>query len=423
MQSATLRLPSQGVYSVEWLDAHPHETQRMLEAAHGRHALCLCRRPHPKLYIARRRGTYYLARFPDSGPAHAPQCASHTPDPEQCGRGAYAAGALTERPDGRIGVRLAAPLDVVSRGAPSPRRSAPDCDAPREDVSLTGLLHLLWDRAGFARWSPAMQGRRHYRQVHKYLLETAAGVLVKRRPLSERLWVPEPFVAAQRHAIDARRAEALGRLGRPSRGRARRVLVAAQLKSLTPSADGACVLRLAHTPPSLPVACGPVATARLRRSAVPAWNEWPVIRDTCRLVVLLTMRRTEGAWKVSRLAALATDPNYLPLASEPDRELTEHLVDTRRYFYKPLPYDAPADRYPPVLLTDAGEELVPLEIGAETDPSGATRRRVRAWRDKGGLCWYWDRSVTADLPTHSIPRPPKWRRAPTESPHGRRRRP
>ena len=261
MQTATIRLPSQGVYSVEWLDAHPHETQRMLEAAHGRHALCLCRRPHPKLYIVCRGGTYYLARFPDSGPAHAPRCASYTPDPERCGRGAYAAGALTERPDGRISVQLDAPLDGVPRRAPSPppRRRAPALGAPREDVSLTGLLHLLWDRAGFTRWSPAMRGRRHYRQVHKYLLEASAGVLVKRRPLSERLWVPEPFVAAQRHAIDARRAEALTRLSRPARGRARRVLVAAQLKSLTPSADGACVLRLA------PYAAVPAGGLRSRR--------------------------------------------------------------------------------------------------------------------------------------------------------------
>ena len=412
MRTAAIRLPAQGVYSVEWLAAHPDETQRMLRSAHGRHALCLCRRPHPKLYIARRSGTYYLARFPESGASHAPQCASYTPDPAQCGRGAYAPGALTERPDGRVSVNLDAPLDVVPHdcpSSPSPRRASLFGTA-REGLSLTGLLHLLWDRAGFSRWSPAMLGRRHYRQVHRFLLEAAADVLVKRRPLAERLWMPEPFVPANRVEIDARRSEALARLSRRAGHRQSRVLVAAQLKSITPADSGGCVLRLAHTPPHLVLACGPAATDRLRRSAGPSGLQWPAIRESLHVFVLLTMRRTDVAWTVSRLAALTTSCHYLPVTTEPDLVLTEHLVQTRRHFYKPLAYDARADHYPRVLLTDAGKDPVPLEISEGEGARGVIGRRVQAWRDRGGLCWHWDRSVTPTLPCRSIPRPPRWRR-------------
>ena len=412
MQNASIRLPSMGVYSLKWLESHPAEAQRMLKACHGRAALCLCRRPFPKLYIAHRSGTYYLARFPETGPAHAPQCASYTPDPVYCGRGAYASGAIRERSDGRVSVRLGAPFNVVPHRPPSaPVQPAPATALkPRDDLTLVGLLHLLWDRARFNRWAPRMRGRRRYRQVRKYLLEAAGGVLIRRRPLVERLWIPEAFVASDRDAIDARRVTALRRLSAPVRGR-RRVWVAGQLKPLSPDERAGSVLRLAHTPPHLLLAAGPDATARLRRSAGPGLRDWPSVPDGARVIVLLTLRPADNVWSVERVAALATDRHYLPIASASDWLLTEHLVEAGRYFYKPLAYDGEAGRYPNVLLTDAGREPVPLEISGSPDPLSPRRRRVATWREKGRLCWHWDRTVTPNLPTRSIPRACRPRRA------------
>ena len=413
MHSASIRLPSMGVYSLGWLEDHPAEAQRMLKACHGRAARCLCRRPHPKLYIAHRNGTYYLARFPETGPAHAPRCASYTPDPVHCGRGAYGPGAISERTDGRVSVKLGTPLDVVpprTPSAPVPPRPA-HVLRPRDDLTLAGLLHLLWDRARFNRWAPGMRGRRHYRQVHKFLLEAAEGVLVHRRPLIERLWIPEAFVASERDAIDARRVSALRRLSAPVRGRQRRVLAAGQLKSVTPDKRAGSVLRLAHTPPCLLLAAGPDATARLRRSAGPGLHDWPTVSEDSRVIVLLTMRRADEVWSVDRIAGLATDRHYLPISSAPDWQLTDHLVETGRYFYKPLAYDGEAGRYPTVLLTDAGREPVPLEISGSPDPLSPRRRRVAACRDAGRLCWHWDHTVTPNLPARSVPRPFQPRRA------------
>ena len=399
MQTPSIRLPSLGVYSVAWLDAHPEETQRMLRDCHGQPARCLCRRPPPKLYIGHRDDTYYLARFPETGPAHAPQCASYTPDPMYCGRGAYAPGAITERTDGRVSVRLDAPLDSNPARGPGVQRR------PREALTLAGLLHLLWDRARFAAWTPAMRGRRRYRQVRKFLLEAAAGVLAERRPLVERLWIPEPYVHADRHAINARRTKALMKLASPGRGGPRRVLVAGQLKALTNGDDGGAVLRLAHTPPYLLLGCGPGAADRLRRSAGVAWQEGAALRKDTHLFLLLTMERVNGAWAVARIAALPTDRHYLPVTSLRDLLLTEHLVDDGRYLFKPLAYDGSRDDYPTALLTDVGRRAVPLEISTGSDPISVRRRRVAACRDEDRLCWHWDSTRTPHLPVRSIPHP------------------
>jgi hypothetical protein len=41
-------------------------------------------------------------------------------------------------------------------------------------MSLRALLHFLYERAGFNRWYPAMEGRRNQGVLHKYLCEAAS---------------------------------------------------------------------------------------------------------------------------------------------------------------------------------------------------------------------------------------------------------
>jgi hypothetical protein len=68
-------------------------------------------------------------------------------------------------------------------------------------------MHFLFERAGFNRWSPAMEGKRNQGVLHKYLMEAAEDVLVKGVTLGERLYVPEHF-SEQRKADAAQRRRA-----------------------------------------------------------------------------------------------------------------------------------------------------------------------------------------------------------------------
>ena len=82
-------------------------------------------------------------------------------------------------------------------------------------MSLRALLHFLYERAGFNRWYPAMEGRRNQGVLHKYLSEAARGVLLKGAMLDERLYVPEPFRAEFKEQIGERRRKKLALLMSP----------------------------------------------------------------------------------------------------------------------------------------------------------------------------------------------------------------
>jgi hypothetical protein len=92
----------------------------------------------------------------------------------------------------------------VPRGEP---QEVAEIGVPRRQMTLRALMHFLFERAGFNRWSPAMAGKRNQGVVRKYLLEAAEEIMVKGVPLAERLYVPEPFsesAKAERPSADAR---------------------------------------------------------------------------------------------------------------------------------------------------------------------------------------------------------------------------
>jgi uncharacterized protein DUF1173 len=402
MDNLSINFPQIGAYSRDWLARNPEKAQELLAECKGRYPVCLCKHDGPKLYIAFRQ-KYYLARLPNTGPEHAPYCPSYEPDPALCGRGIYSSTAIKERPDGRVSVKLEVPLLIRGGGADAPPAAPPisgSVKIQRDALKLRGLLHLIWECAGFNRWAPKMEGRRHYKQVHKYCLDAAESILVRRRPLHNELFMPEPFSVADKLEIDARRAEAFKRLSKTEGGAPRRLIVLAQLKELKLT-DYGCGLRLAHTPPQLIVWCDQEMTTRFHRSCDYAFIDWPAIHDEFQIIVLLTMLRNErGAWQADTLASLVTNRHYIPVNSMAEAILGKRLVEQRRYFYKPLYYDSEPGRYPNFLLSDMGDASMPLEICDDGGAAAATRNaRIAQYQDDGSEYWRWDISEDREPPT------------------------
>ena len=90
-----------------------------------------------------------------------------------------------------------------------------DINAPRHRMSLRAVMHFLFERAGFNRWYPAMEGKRTQAVLHKYLLEASDGIQMKGVTLSERLYVPEQFHEEQKSEIAERRRRKLAVLQSP----------------------------------------------------------------------------------------------------------------------------------------------------------------------------------------------------------------
>jgi Protein of unknown function (DUF1173) len=87
----------------------------------------------------------------------------------------------------------------------------------RQQLTLRGLLHFLWERAGFNRWHPRMEGKRSYGALYKFLTQACEHGETKGFPLVERLLIPEPFTLDRAAGIAQRTARHWRDSHRPTR--------------------------------------------------------------------------------------------------------------------------------------------------------------------------------------------------------------
>lgn len=393
MRTIEIQFPDGERRSRAWLDDNPEKAQPLLAHCQGRYPLCLCRSPGQPLYVAMR-SRYYLARLPNTGPAHAPQCPSYEPDPNQCGRGIYSTRAMEDRTDGRMHVKLGVPLMIrgPSSGitAPNPSPTALERGV-RETLELRGLLHLLWDRAEFNRWHPAMQSRRRYRQVRKYIWEAAENIAVRRKTLTRHLYIPEPFRPEHALEIEARRQRAWRERSQTSSGLPLRILVLGRVRAIVET-EQITGLRLAHLRNELILRADQACLMRLKQLSEFAWIDWPTLNPEFHLIVLLTLQRTaRGNWKVDAATAMVCTEDYIPVLSIEEAILAKRLVSEQRSFIKPLPYDGTEIRYPNFLLTDCGTQALPLEIIVDNEAEAVARhQRIAEYMNEKRVHWLWD---------------------------------
>jgi hypothetical protein len=114
-------------------------------------------------------------------------------------------------PSGLSALKVGFSLTKVAQRA-TPVAGANSADGIAGDtkkLSLRSLLHYLWHQAELTAWTSRWTGRRHWWNIRWHLLEAARQMTVKGGMLSEVLFVPEPFRASDKAAIEQRRAVAL----------------------------------------------------------------------------------------------------------------------------------------------------------------------------------------------------------------------
>jgi hypothetical protein len=210
---------------------------------------CLCVDRGVEMYVSKFRH-FVIKRMPESGTEHSPTCPSYELPPNESGLGQLLGEAIIDRGADGVELRLDFPLTRRLGRAAAIReaRSVPGVTVAPKELSLRGLLHYLWDRAGFNRWYPRMHGKRSYGVVRKFLLQACDDIKTKGLPLRDRIFMPEPFVAAHAAEIAARHRKALAPLAAgagdaPSRFNL--MIAIGQVKALVPAAIG-CRLVLKH---------------------------------------------------------------------------------------------------------------------------------------------------------------------------------
>lgn len=351
---------------------------------------CMCVAGGVEMYVARHR-QFVVKRMPDTGYLHRPCCPSFEPEPQQSGLGELLGEAVLEVEPGQIQLRVDFPW-TRTVGLSQPRaqsQNASEVESPRRRMSLRALMHFLFERAGFNRWSPAMAGKRNQGVLHKYLLGAADGVVVKGVALSERLYVPEPFNEGTKLEAALRRRSKLAVL-RPHDGQSPLAVIVGEFKASEATALGRRVW-VKHMPDA-PLLVDAKTWARFERIFAPLLEA----RDAdsghkVRLVLAALIRaRREHTYEIDAASLMLATEHWIPVEGIHELSLVHALVEQQRRFVKPLRYDAvSASAFPNAMLLDVGPLAIPLHVTSSFMSAKEIAAKEKAAKGADAQAWLW----------------------------------
>jgi hypothetical protein len=401
-------------YLVDGVRLRPRDAawQQALEDAYARDIKprCLCRPSGVPMYIAKYQ-QFVLKRLPATGHTHHPTCPSYEPPPNQSGLGEVLGEAVIERAPDRLEVRLDFPLTrrlgrPVARGDPSASRT--EVVANRRRLGLRGLAHLLFQRAGFNRWYPRMQGKRSWYVVRKHLMAAAHEIETKGARLADILLIPEPFLLEDATAIARRRMRAMAVLLSPGEDvQFKLMLVMSELKEFSATdVDYRIVLR--HMP-DCALYMERKAGERFKKVFECEYEAWAHQRsaeqagqaDPWRLRFLfcgLIYAKREGVYFVDTATLVMLSSTWIPLDQPYEQLLIDALVRQERRFLKPLRFESKQGAtFPNAVLLDTGDAETPLDIVTPfmADRDRALKLQALAKRAAG---WTWNMQTQQEPP-------------------------
>lgn len=355
---------------------------------------CLCMPGGVEMYVARHR-QFVVKRMPDTGNLHAPVCPSYEPEALQSGLGELLGEAVLEREPGKVELRVDFPWTRTTGRSVTraePQEVAEVANVHRR-MSLRALMHFLFERAGFNRWSPAMQGKRNQGVLHKYLLEAAEDVSVKGVPLRERLYVPQPFNEATKIDAAQRRRVKLAVL-QPRDGRKPLAVLIGEFKASETTALGRRVW-IRHMPDA-PLLATAKTWERIERVYAPLFEARDAdtgVKARLMMAALVGARR-EQTYEIEAASLMLTSEQWIPVEGIHELPLVHALVEQRRRFIKPLRYDAKsAAGFANALLLDTGAAVVPLHVVSAFMKPAERLTKERTIANFGSGAWVW---VTGD---------------------------
>ncbi len=345
--------------------------QALLAQAYLEHErpMCRCTPDGTAMYIARIGTRFIVKRMPDSGSLHSTRCGSYAPE-EASGLGHALGDAIRIDPEsGQTTLRLGFRLSVGERAAPDtsgPPTIADNVTTNGKRLSLRDLLDYLWYESDLVAWSPGMAGRRHWGLVAWLLRQAAGTTRAKGYPLTERLYIPEPFRVDRKAEIAARRLNRWQKAAaRPGRVQQLMVLVA-ELKAIEPARYGHQMV-LKHMPDA-PLFLDEQLHRKLTRRFAREIDLWNADQHGHLIVIATFVVGRGGSAMAEELALMPATAQWLPYDDAYAKLLLETLVDQHRRFRTTLRFTLPsAVELPTAILTDRTE---PTRLYVRDDSTG-----------------------------------------------------
>ena len=332
---------------------------------------CMCNETRPELYITPFNGRFILRRMPGTGPDHAVSCPTFDPPEGISGLGPLIGSAISYNEAGEVDLKLDFPLTIRGKRAAPPAPPSSDkqkeATTPPRKLTLTSLLHFLWNEAELNRWSPGMEGKRSWSLIRHLLLNAAIGKSAKSLSLADRLFIPEPFHREKLREISTRHDAFLTRL-RSGEGTPQPVgIVIAEYKSHEKGRVG-FRFTFKHLPDH-PFYADADLAARFERAFEP-WLHLADVVPGIHLMVLATFTMARAGYpSLVEIALMPTSDTWIPFETLRDLTLLADLTAARRKFLKPLRFNLGISAIlPSLLLIDAGPDPVRLYL----DPPATT---------------------------------------------------
>jgi len=367
--------------------------ERLLASVHGEadRPLCLCRTPGIPMYVAKAANKYLLKRMPNSGADHAAGCDSYEPPPELSGLGQVLGTAIQEDLEGATLLKLDFSLSKSgSRTPPAP--SGKEKDSVSSDgnkLTLRGMLHFLWEEAGFNRWSPAMENRRNWYVIRKHLLAASESKTAKGSALNELLYIPESFSLEHKDAINERRHAHLMRIAAPEKG-ARKLMVAiGEVKGIEKGRYGMKVV-LKHLP-DYSFALDEDTHKKLAKRFEPELSMWDAHQGSHLMMVATFGVSAVGVANIVEVALMLVNDRWIPFEDSYEHMVLEKLCAAERRFMKGLRYNMPSTKPLAVaVLTD----IEPKPHALYITPTGAddqfVEEQAALMAQSDMPAWHWD---------------------------------
>ncbi|WP_095203375.1 DUF1173 domain-containing protein [Mesorhizobium carmichaelinearum] len=361
--------------------------------------LCLCREPGCPMYVARIGDLFLIKRMPLSGGGHESSCDSYEPPYELSGLGALMGSAIQlDQQSGMAALKLDFSLSKTGGRAasmPAGQNSASVTGDPRR-MSLRGLLHFLWHEAELTVWTSRWAGKRHWWNVRWHLLEAAGQMTVRGGPLADILFVPEPFRAENRQAIEQRRNTVLAPALPPKSGPRQLLVLVGEVKEIVPARSGQKLV-IRHLP-RFPFIIDDALHRRLQAHFERELSLWEADSRSNLIAIATFGLNPAGLAIVEEIALMVVSENWIPYETVPEKRLVDALARLRDKSVKGLRYDLQPDQ--PIanaLLPNRQEPIALFVVPAGTDGmfEASLEEMVAARPDIGS--WVW-RVGDGDMP-------------------------
>jgi hypothetical protein len=364
--------------------------------------VCLCKEGGLSMYIAHVGDHYIVKRMPMSGGGHDPACPSYEPPNELSGLGMLMGSAIQVDPEsGMSALKVAFSLiKIGTRAVPGVGANATDTNAgDAKKLSLRSVLHYLWHQAELTAWTSRWAGKRHWWNIRWHLIEAASQMSVKGGPLSEILFVPEPFRAVEKTAIEQRRTAALVPALPPKSGPRKLMVLVGEAKDFAPTRSGQRFI-VKHMP-DFPFLLDERLYSRLRGRFENELALWDA-DEASHLMAIATFGLTPaGLAVVEDMALMVVAENWVPYDSAYEKRLVDTLAKLSDRSVKGLRYNLAAETPTASAMLQRQSRPIALYVvppSADDAYDEALEERIASRPEIGA--WIW-RTAEEEMPPFS----------------------